>query len=85
MSTEYNFIKIDDVIARSDHTLLLTFENGEKRIYDFKPKLARKVFASLKNPAKFMQARNDFYGVVWDDETDIASEECYYNGTPVTD
>ena len=81
--SQFGFIQLTHVEPRSNHTLLLTFENGEKRLYDFKPELELPVFAPLKNIGLFMQAKKHSYAVVWNDAIDIASEALYYNGTPV--
>ncbi len=81
--TKLGFVRLNHVEPRSDHTLLLTFETGEKRLYDFKPELHLPVFAPLKNIALFMQAKKKNYAVVWNEEMDIASEALYYNGVPV--
>jgi hypothetical protein len=81
--SRFGFVKLSHVEARGDHTLLLTFENGEKRLYDFKPELDHPVFEPLKNIGLFMRAKKHAYAVVWNDELDIASEALYYNGAPV--
>jgi hypothetical protein len=78
------FIRIASVEARRDYTLHLTFESGERRIYNFKPDLERAIFSPLKNTALFLQAKNDVHGVVWTDSMDIAAEHVYHNGLPVT-
>lgn len=39
------------VETMEDYKLLLTFEKGEKRIFDFKPYLKYKINAPLKNPS----------------------------------
>jgi hypothetical protein len=78
------FIRLSSVEARQDYTLHLTFESGERRIYDCKPDLERKIFAPLKNIALFLQAKNDVYGIVWSDSIDIAAEHVYDNSLPVT-
>lgn len=83
MPDKYGFIKLVSVTANPDHTLLLTFENGEKKLYDFKPKLNLDIYEPLKNPALFMQAQKQAYAVVWNDKIDIASEALYENGMPV--
>lgn len=80
--SDKSFIRITSVEAIQDHTLHLTFESGEKRIYDFKPELERKIFSPLKNITLFLQAKNDVYGVVWTDDIDIAAEHIYYNSIP---
>ena len=81
--SQFGFVRLAQVEPRSDHTLLLTFESGEKRLYDFKPELNLPVFAPLKNIGLFMQAKKHSYAVVWNEDIDIASEALYYSGTPV--
>jgi hypothetical protein len=81
----YGFIKLTEVEARHDYTLLVTFETGERKLYDFKPELDYKVFSPLKNPGLFMQAKNGGYAVIWNDKIDIASEELYHHGVPVAE
>jgi hypothetical protein len=81
--SQFGFVRLVHVEARSDHTLLLTFESGEKRLYDFKPELDLPVFEPLKNIGLFMQAKKHSYAVVWNEDIDIASEALYYSGTPV--
>ena len=76
------FVRLASVEVRPDYTLHLTFESGEKRIYDFKPDLERKIFSPLKNITLFLQAKNDIYGVVWTDTLDIAAEHLYHNSIP---
>jgi hypothetical protein len=85
MSDDYGFIKLQSVVAMPDYTLLLTFENGEKKVFDFKPKFSLKIYEPLKNPALFMQAQKYSYAVVWNDVIDIASEALYAKGVPVVD
>lgn len=85
MPDEYGFVKLENVVAQPDYTLLVTFKNGEKKLYDFKPKLALKIYEPLKNPSLFMQAKKHSYAVVWNDKIDIASEALYEKGIPVTE
>lgn len=85
MPENYGFIKMKHVVAKPDYTLLVTFENGEKKLYDFKPKLKMKIYEPLKNPSLFMQAKKHSYAVVWNDTIDIASEAIYEKGIPVTE
>ncbi len=85
MPDEYGFVKLEHVVPRPDHTLLVTFENGEKKLYDFKPKLNLKIYEPLKSPSLFMQAQKHPYAVVWNETMDIASEALYAKGVPVTE
>ena len=88
MRKEYNILVehweyITAIEPQSDYTLIVTFENGEKRIYDCKPLLDEGVFKVLNNLELFMQAYFDGTTVAWNDMLDIAPEELYYNGIPI--
>jgi hypothetical protein len=85
MPDEYGFVKLESVVAKPDYTLLVTFENGEKKIYDFKPKLDLKIYEPLKNPSLFMKAQKYSYAVVWNDKIDIATEALYEHGVTVAE
>ena len=61
-------MKLLDVVqarANDNFTLLLTFENGERRRFDFSPYLSRKPFAPLQEPALFRQVAVKFGTVTW--------------------
>ena len=61
-------MKLLDVVRVSpgdNFTLLLTFENGEKRRFDFMPYLSRKPFVPLREPALFRQATIKHGTVTW--------------------
>jgi hypothetical protein len=69
--------KLLDVInvePRKDNTLLLVFENQEKRLFDMTPYLDRKPFIKLKISELFMKATVAYGTVVWPDNIDIAPE-----------
>lgn len=66
-----------DVVANDDYTLLITFNSGEKKLYDAKPLLEYAIFEPLKNLAFFKKAHCDGCTVVWDDEVDVAPEHLY--------
>lgn len=74
---------VTSVIANSDYTLLLTFANGENRVYNAKPLLEKKIYEPLKNLSFFMNAKVDGDTVVWNDDIDIAPEHLYECSTPV--
>ena len=71
------------VQPRPDYTMLLTFENGERRIYDARPLLEKKNCAELKNLPFFMRAKAEYGTVVWSDEVDIAPEHLYACSKPI--
>lgn len=79
------------VVPEDDHVLLLTFEGGEKRLFDMKPVIEDgTVFAFLKDPANFRRVYIDEAGCVswdidpavdsnkvWSNKVDISSDTCY--------
>lgn len=71
------------VQPRPDHTLLLTFESGEKRIYDARPLLKKPICKALNDLHFFMRARAAYGTVVWSDELDIAPEHLYECSIPI--
>lgn len=80
----YEFVLISYVKANPDYTLYVEFENGEKRLYDVTPLFSKwAVFNQLKENNLFMRVRNDQYGVVWNENIDLACDEIYYNGQKV--
>lgn len=61
----------------SDYQLLLTFENGEKRIFDMKPYLDKGIFKELKDEKKFKSVRVSFDSIEWSNQADIDPEILY--------
>ena len=74
---------VASVQPRPDYTMLLTFENGEKRIYDARPLLKKPICRKLNDLPFFMKARAAFGTVVWSDDVDIAPEHLYECSKPV--
>lgn len=73
---------VKEVQPREDYTLLLTFADGTKRVYNARPLLEKSVYSRLKNPAFFLGAKAECGTVVWDDDTDIAPEHLYECSSP---
>jgi hypothetical protein len=70
------------VEAKPDYTLLLEFENGEKRLFDMSPYMDKKPFARLKGSPLFTRATIENGTVVWPGEIDIAPETLYDKSRP---
>jgi len=68
---------LKSVEARDNYCLLLTFENGEKRIFDLKPYLKKPVFRKLKNVALFQSARVVSGSVEWQGDVDLSYDTLY--------
>ena len=74
---------VEDVKARNDYTLLITFTGGAQRIFDARPLLDKPIFAPLKSLPFFLRAKAMYGTVIWNDNVDIAPEHLYECSTPV--
>ena len=70
------------VEVRPNHTLILDFENGERRLFDMTPYLDRKPWLGLKDLPLFARAAVEHGTVVWPGEIDIAPETLYDRSQP---
>ena len=68
---------VKSVKPQEDYCLLLTFENGEKRIFDLKPYFGKPVFTRLKNVALFKTARVVAGSVEWQGDIDLSYDTLY--------
>ena len=89
--------KIVAVRPNADFTLILTFDNGEVRIYDVKPLLQPgTVFAPFRERENFERVYLDDdhcvswdidpnvdSSVVWSNKVDISPDSCYLNSVPL--
>jgi hypothetical protein len=67
----------------SDFRLLITFENGERRIFDVKPYLGEGVFRELRDPTLFRSVHISFDSVEWANGADLCPEALYRASVPV--
>jgi hypothetical protein len=74
---------VKSVKPQDDYHLLLTFENGEKRIFDLKPYFDKPVFARLKNETLFKTARVISGSVEWQGEIDLSYDTLYLESKAV--
>ncbi len=63
-----------EVQARADQTLLLTFENGVRRIFNMSKCLNKKPFTKLKDSPLFFCAKIENGTVIWPGNIDIDPE-----------
>ena len=89
--------KIVHVIPDDDFTLILTFDNGEKRRYDLKPILEKGgVFVTLRQIEHFRRVYLDDSNcvswdldpnidsnIVWNNKVDLCADSCYLDSIPV--
>lgn len=72
------------VVPREDHTLLVTFITGERKVVDMNGLIEEGGgFSRLKDLSLFMQAHVDSPTVVWNSQVDIAPESLYERGVAV--
>lgn len=73
-------IEVINVLALDDMMLLLTFNTGEKRLYDAKDLLKFPAFKPLENVEIFKSVKTEHGIVVWlNGDIDIAPETLYKN------
>lgn len=71
-------LKVVGVRPLDDYKLWLRFNNGEIRIFDFKPHLDSPAFSPLKDKELFKAVYIDYGVTVWNDgDIDIAPEYLY--------
>ena len=74
---------VKEVHAKDDYTLLLTFSDGEKKIYNARPLLKKPIYSQLNSLPFFLSAKAECGTVVWSDDVDIAPEHLYECSVPV--
>lgn len=89
--------RITGVIPNDNFTLTLTFDNGERRIYDAAPLLqAGTVFAPFRDLDNFRRVYLDEShcvswdidptvdsNVVWSNKVDLSPDNCYVDSRPI--
>ena len=63
--------------AKENYMLLLTFSNGEKRLFDVGPLLELSVYKPLLNYAFFQSVRVEHGTVVWPQDIDCCPDTLY--------
>jgi len=81
------FHKVKVIKPLSDYSLMVQFENGEKKQYYIKQLINEiDAFKTLMYVSGlFEQVKVDFggFGISWNDELDLSCNELYYNGVTV--
>lgn len=69
--------KAIDVKPLENYLLLISFNNGEQKIFDVKPYLSHKVFSELKSISMFNTVRIAGLSIEWANGADICPNELY--------
>jgi len=74
--------KVRSTLAIDNHTLLVEFDNNEKKKYDITPLLSKEMFSPLRNPVLFksVKVEQGGYAVVWNNQIDISEYELWKHG-----
>ncbi len=71
------------VAARPDFTLVLEFENGERRVFDMSVYMDQKPWSRLRAGQVFQAAFVDYGTVAWPGNIDIDPETLYELSVPL--
>ena len=74
--------KVKSAKVLDERTLMIRFDNNQKKKYDVTPLLEKEMFSPLKNPAFFkaVQVEQGGYAVVWGENIDISEYELWSHG-----
>lgn len=89
--------RITGVVPNNDFTLTISFDNGEKRLYDMHPLLKKgTVFETLIEPENFRRVYvDDMHCIAWDidpeidsklvwsNKVDLCPDGCYIDSVPI--
>jgi len=71
------YFSVKDVEPKSNYLLLLTFESGEKKLFDMKPYLDIGIFKELQDMKLFNTVYVSFNSIAWANEADFDPEVLY--------
>ena len=74
------YLSIKNVKPQDNYRLLLTFENGEQKVFDLSPFLNIGKFAELKDMALFNSVKICFDSIQWANKLDLDPEFLYTKG-----
>lgn len=75
--------RVQAVVPTDDYKLLLTFNTGEKRIFDVKPLFNMPVFHPLKNEQFFKSVKVAYGTVLWPQDIDYCPDTLYQESLPI--
>ena len=75
--------RVSAVTPTEDYTLLLTFTNGEQRVFDVTPLLEMPAFKQLANKIFFQSVKVAYGSVLWPQDIDYCPDTLYMESVPV--
>ncbi len=70
------------VVPKDNYALLLTFSNGERRIFDARPLLEIPVFKALNRKPFFESVKVEYGTIAWAQDIDYCPDTLYIESTP---
>jgi hypothetical protein len=78
------YLSVIGVTPLTDHTLMLEFENWEKRVFDITPYLNTGKFSELRDPLLFRSVAVKFDSIEWPNRLDLDPEFLYEKSVAVS-
>ena len=72
-----------DVKILNNYELEIKFDNGERKIFDFKTYFKFKIFSELKDFEKFKKVQISGLSIEWENGADICPDELYNNSKKI--
>lgn len=69
--------RIKEVKPKPDYSLILTFNNGEVKVFDMKPYLETGIFCELKNLELFNTVKPMMGSIMWINGQDLCPDTLY--------
>ena len=77
--------EVAKLTPRGNATLLLSFDGGERRLFDVGPHLSKGIFTELPDPNYLGQVKPFFGGVGWPHGQDFSADTLYLESQPVSE
>ena len=78
------FHRVRSVTPLSEYSLLVCFEDGEKKVYDVEPLFEKweafRAFSATEGLFRQVKVDPGGYGVSWNDDIDLSCDELYGGG-----
>ena len=76
--------RVKEVEVLENYKLLLTFKNGEKKIYDMNKLLKNDFFKNIRNMENFKKVKVvDGFTIGWESGEDVDPDELYINSKTI--
>lgn len=74
--------RVKDVKPNPNHTITLTFTNGEVKVFDVNPFLDKGIFKALQDMAYFNSVKPFLGSIQWQDGQDFCPDTLYLESKP---